>query len=309
MKTYSSDRSLYNETKRLSLLWYSPSGLQTFPIDEAVEQINRTHAFAPGDKTVITIHGFNDHAESPVPAAIAQAYLGKGNYNVMLLDCSPITTGKYVRAAYMTQLIGKKLAFFLQQLMDLGTTPENIHLIGNSLGAQISGWAGRYFRSKTGKTIQRITGLDPAGPCFTYADSSVRLNEGDAVFVDVIHVNRGIQGILEKVGHADFFVNGGGPNQPGCMGPNCSHMRAALLYAESIISDIPFYARRCDSWDGFVNSKCNSNRLNFMGFNSTGATKGKFFMRTAGEEPYSLGLSGANPEKKGFFSFFKNLIT
>ena len=68
--------------------------------------------------------------------------------------------------------------------------------------------------------ISRITGLDPAGPYFEFTDPNVRLDQSDAQFVDVIHtdgqthIQLGL-GLLQPLGHADFYPNGG-LEQPSC---------------------------------------------------------------------------------------------
>ena len=65
-----------------------------------------------------------------------------------------------------------------------------LHLVGHSLGAHICGFAARELKKRQNKwTVQRITGLDPAQPCFRKADTSVHLHKNDAPFVDVIHTN------------------------------------------------------------------------------------------------------------------------
>lgn len=69
-------------------------------------------------------------------------------------------------------------------------------------------------------TVGRITGLDPAEPHFAKASAPVRLTPQAGKFVDVIHTDasafiRGGLGIIEKVGHIDFYPNGG-TDQPGC---------------------------------------------------------------------------------------------
>lgn len=62
--------------------------------------------------------------------------------------------------------------------------------------------------------------MDPAGPSFEYAETSVTLSPDDAYFVDVVHTysvgtpDRSI-GIQRPVGHIDIYPNGGN-FQPGC---------------------------------------------------------------------------------------------
>lgn len=65
-----------------------------------------------------------------------------------------------------------------------------------------------------------ITGLDPAGPFFTSRSEQHRLDPSDATFVDVVHTNALVQGIIERSGHIDFFMNGG-LTQPGCRNESC----------------------------------------------------------------------------------------
>ena len=94
-----------------------------------------------------------------------------------------------------------------------------IYLIGHSLGAHISGYAAKLVRDrKIPWTVQRITGLDPAWPCFTsdsFRLSSTlhyplyHLDKTDAPFVDVIHTSgRGPGtfglGIFQPIGR--FYV-------------------------------------------------------------------------------------------------------
>lgn len=63
--------------------------------------------------------------------------------------------------------------------------PNDIHLIGHSLGAHTAGYAGEKLRGNIG----RITGLDPAEPYFQGMPSHVRLDYTDAQLVDVIHTD------------------------------------------------------------------------------------------------------------------------
>lgn len=64
-------------------------------------------------------------------------------------------------------------------------------LLGNSLGAHIVGSAGRNLNYMTDRLLPRITGLDPANPCFNQGENLTGLARGDAEFVDVIHSNAG----------------------------------------------------------------------------------------------------------------------
>lgn len=77
------------------------------------------------------------------------------------------------------------------------------------------GIAGRTFTKLTGQRIPRITGLDPARPCFGGGERLDGLRRGDADYVDVIHTNPGVLGIKPTIGDADFYPNGQWTLQPG----------------------------------------------------------------------------------------------
>ncbi len=83
------------------------------------------------------------------------------------------------------RLIGKQLAILIQNLQKYkGLDLSRVHIIGFSLGAHVSGFAGAELPG-----LSRITGLDPAGPLFESQHPKARLDSTDANFIDVIHSN------------------------------------------------------------------------------------------------------------------------
>lgn len=82
------------------------------------------------------------------------------------------------------------------------------YILGHSLGAQIVGTAARTFAETTCTFLPRVTGLDPAKPCFVNNPRLPTLHSGDAQFVDIIHTNPGICGIANAIGDVDFYPNG-----------------------------------------------------------------------------------------------------
>lgn len=58
--------------------------------------------------------------------------------------------------------------------------------------------------------------MDPAGPLYYITNDQERLSVGDAQFVQVIHTCGGMEGFNGPIGNADYWPNGGVPNQPGC---------------------------------------------------------------------------------------------
>lgn len=66
--------------------------------------------------------------------------------------------------------------------------------------------------------LNRISGLDPAGPGFYGRDVFVigqAISKNDAVFVDIIHTDAGELGANVNTGTVDFWPNDG-DDQPGC---------------------------------------------------------------------------------------------
>lgn len=62
--------------------------------------------------------------------------------------------------------------------------------------------------------------LDAAAPLFEFPlrmSENRRLARTDADFVDSIHSNVGFFGFLSPFADADFYLNNGGPVQPGCI--------------------------------------------------------------------------------------------
>ena len=87
---------------------------------------------------------------------------------------------------------------------------QDFHIVGHSLGAHIAGYAGEKLISmnrEAGK-LGRITALDPAQPLFQNTPEFVRLDPGDADFVDVIHTDAKsiLMGGLCNFDHLHIFI-------------------------------------------------------------------------------------------------------
>lgn len=184
----------------------------------------------------ILCHGYLDGIDSSWYASAVSEYLTGQNVNIIAIDW-PATDlySNTVSTARQVALVNGKL---IQELVNKkGVDLNQVHLIGHSLGAHISGLTGRPrqgFNSRwwrfrlflagqevlalTGKLVGRITGLDPAGPGFNYKSADQRLSEDDAVFVEAIHTDGNVLGYGERLAHADYFPNGGVATQPGCSG-------------------------------------------------------------------------------------------
>jgi len=166
----------------------------------------------------------------------------------------------YHQAAANTRYIGAALALVADNLRTLfvqqSRTPF-MHCIGHSLGAHVCGFLGKALKKISATPLDRITGLDPAGPLFlesgiisglpSYSDDS-HLCAVDATLVDTIHTDSTWLGSFTKTGDLDFYVGESktnevsaekvdkfGYDQPGV--ENCfmeSHHRAIDIFAATI---------------------------------------------------------------------------
>lgn len=200
-------------------------------------------------------------------------------------------SGKYISTIYTwsarnTEILGHFLGEFLTE-MSKHMEMDHVHLIGHSLGAQISGEAGRKYQEMTDKLLPRITALDPARPCFNEGETLNGVGRGDAAFVDVIHTNNGALGQRNPIGDADFYPNGVVILQPGSFNIGSSHKRAIELYAESVYpgNENTFLATKCNSIYSLNAGLCSKVRTP-MGFAARTESRGNFFLKTASESPF-----------------------
>lgn len=159
---------------------------------------------------------------------------------------------------------------------------------------QLSGWFGMiwfiglFISQLTIMFCRRITGLDPANPCFNSGGALTGLSRGDAEWVDVIHTNPGVLGKKDAIGDCDFYPNGiDMPLQPGTFDISASHGRAWKYYAESVYpgNEQNFMARKCTSMKELDSNYCNG-QLYPMGYATPFNLKGNFFLRTNAQKPY-----------------------
>ncbi|KAJ6225148.1 hypothetical protein RDWZM_003693 [Blomia tropicalis] len=207
--------------------------------------------YLDSNRLVLITHGFHNNFDTDwlhqyKDLILNASAINKYDHTVAILgwgNGSDILVFRYRQAASNVIPVGNWLGAFTKAIYDL--QPKlSIYGIGHSLGAHVMGIAGR-----TSKVFTRITGLDPAGPCFEKVPNSPTLYKGDAQFVDVIHtdgydskldpmewffpVNH--YGSLIPIGTFDFYPNYG-YHQPGAgtFTVAGSHLRSLELFAWSI---------------------------------------------------------------------------
>ncbi|XP_040575699.1 inactive pancreatic lipase-related protein 1 [Lepeophtheirus salmonis] len=257
-------------------------------------------------ETKMFTHGFTGRCDKVWCKRLIEELLKKGNFNVICVDWRKDADSSYRSAAANTQMVGTIIAMFFEMVENqFEPIHQRSHLIGHSIGAHAMGYAG--FR-KSG--IKRITGLDPAGLAFDGVSSDLKLDPSDASFVDVIHTNgqsvfQGGFGSLERMGHVDFYPNGG-DKQPGCTNAilsllnifnlsseekrrkfKCNHERSVKIFTESIYSSCQFLGKRCHNWESYLEGNCSDQNAIAFGYNSENisAPDGKYYFATGSHVP------------------------
>lgn len=287
------------------------------PTDEfllnAFDVSNISHSHFDGSKqTVFIIHGYKDYGTSDLFRVMTRELLKKDDLNVIAVNWKKGADNiNYAQSAANTRVVGATIGELLKNLHSTGhSSYSKFHLVGHSLGAHVSGYAGAIVDGE----IAKITGLDPAGPLFENKDPVTRLDPSDAHYVEVIHTDGSslLQlgfGLDKAIGHADFYPNGG-ENQPGCernirlplfslmtgrfakltASLACSHMRAFDLFTESINSQCAFIGKPCDTKEDFDAGLCTGCGLGCaeMGYNGQQDGHGKYYFSTNSVAPFCI---------------------
>ena len=176
-------------------------------------------------RLAIIIHGFGNSHTTPQLVSIKDNLLKHTSHevgSVIIVDWKKgAVQPLYNEASTNTQVVGHQVAHLVNELIKHhSVNPHSVYLIGFSLGAQVSGFAGKFSQSEYKWKFGRITGLDAAAPMFE-GHPGAYLTKADAVFVDAIHTSAGTNILLGEIGfvapyaHVDFFPNSG-HHQPQC---------------------------------------------------------------------------------------------
>jgi predicted alpha/beta-fold hydrolase len=126
---------------------------------DKVEQLLTTD-YDKSKKSVIFSFGWMDTLNSSSVSAIIDAYSTRDQeYNVFILDWSKYTTMNYFSAVWNIPEVALYVVTNFKHMMSIGYDFDTFHLVGFSLGAQLSGYIGRYMQNLANFTLPRITGM------------------------------------------------------------------------------------------------------------------------------------------------------
>ncbi|MEL4897155.1 Ig-like domain-containing protein [Crocosphaera sp. Alani8] len=169
---YHSTQIKINE-KALASLGFETLEQATLDNDKSISFLALNGEIDPSKPTYVLTAGYLTSLNSDLLADTAFLIREQaGDVNILLVDWSEangsgllsLSPFVYREAARNAPKVGEKLGEFLAQQ---GVNADSLHLIGHSLGAHVSGVAGRRFEDITNKKALEIVGLDPAGPGFS----------------------------------------------------------------------------------------------------------------------------------------------
>ncbi|XP_072947739.1 phospholipase A1 member A-like isoform X1 [Epargyreus clarus] len=253
-------------------------------------------------KTMLFVGGYLDTTGFVPSAVMGSEYKGLG-YTVLLLDTNWFTTFVYPVAVRYMRPVGKHVAEMLVELGKYGLDPKKLEVIGESLGGQTMSFIAKNYKKMTNVTIGRLTGLDPAGPCFRHYGPEDRLDKSDADFVQTVHSNIDGLGIATPVGHVSFYINGG-EHQPGDIiwlycNLFCSHVRAYTVWLSALSNPKQFIAIQCDSVQQARERNCYDRQpqvTNILGLDTDQSKPGIYYLSTYNGYPFYLGKKGLKRE-------------
>ncbi|XP_026284863.1 phospholipase A1 member A-like isoform X2 [Frankliniella occidentalis] len=284
------------------------SGPEQILLRDASSSLQQS-TYDPKKKTKIITHGYSSNARPKSGSDLVKnAYLQAADVNVILVDWSAVDSHIYpLTVARSVPMAGAEIAELIKALVQQrGAREDDMHIIGHSLGAQIAGVAGSIALGPAGKGW--ITGLDPAGPLFEGKDPSQRLDETDAGFVEAIHTDGGYLGVVQPVGHVDYYVDGGMHRHPDCgrdvLGL-CSHCFAFELLAHAIANNNSIVGVKCD---GLPQSDCGGNERIALGISPNTKSRGSFLVESGLKPSSTLQNIGRGRSSSIFSSILDRLI-
>lgn len=154
------------------------------------------------------------------------AYITRGEYNVIIVDWSSVSSWYYAGSVAKVIPTGIAISKFIRWLnVDLNI----LHLVGFDVGAHVAGVAGKNLNG----LVPRIIGVDPSRSGFNQLVTSNKLTNTDALIVEIYHSSDQF-GFYAPYGDLDFYINNG-RFQVGCANNYCSHYQSVVV-ASRIVS-------------------------------------------------------------------------
>ncbi|OQV15122.1 putative Inactive pancreatic lipase-related protein 1 [Hypsibius exemplaris] len=193
--------------------------------------------FSASRPTKILIHGYVDNYNSVWWLQMTAALLQAEDVNVLRLDWAESYLMGYQQASVNIITVGAQVANSIQYLTSVyGISGSKFHVIGHSLGAHVAGAIGEALKNRSIQ-LDRITGLDPAGPGFDGAPGAAKLELTDARVVDTI------------------MTNGGG------LGSNLAEGHLNSIKGQNLIT-----ATQCPEYDTFQQGQCTGQPRAIVGY-------------------------------------------
>ncbi|XP_046751141.1 pancreatic triacylglycerol lipase-like [Diprion similis] len=131
-----------------------------------------TSHYNVSNPTRFVIHGWQSSKAEQVSTSIRDGqqtdvppYLAVGDYNIIVVDWSTHAGSNYVTARTKIVAIGEYVGLMIDFLEAMGSSVEDMIIVGHSLGAHISGMAGRSASNTVGAIVdesckeKRLTGF------------------------------------------------------------------------------------------------------------------------------------------------------
>ncbi|KAH8379550.1 hypothetical protein KR009_005562, partial [Drosophila setifemur] len=245
-------------------------------VEPEVEALVRSSFYA-ADPTVLSLPRWHGNSSSPELTAVVASQLEYQASNVISVDLAEASSEAEILESVAT------LVILLNKNFEVPL--ERILLVGFAEGAHLAGGVALKVKETLSRQLPRLTALDPSS-----GDSLQHLlSPLDAEFVEVVHTNAGGAGTWERLGHVDYYPNGG-EVQPGCsVSSSCSHERAFELLTEMWSSDNDFVTAMCGSVEVMSAQNCRWSTLK-MGQRGEGQpSSGIYFLETRQSYPYARG--------------------
>jgi len=258
-------------------------------------------------ETIFLIHGWNSNKDSQWMNDAKNAILDKDDKNVVITGWGPgANRANYAQSASTTRVVGAETRAVVENLRSAGGS--QFYCVGHSLGGHSCGHTGQYGSDRG---VNRITGLDPAGPLFQDADERRGLNPNCANQVEAWHTDGkdsvNSYGTLRPMGQRDYYPNGGGV-QPGCNNyalgfsneaenPDlrddpliaCSHSRAPKYFVQSVQNDCFRVSQSCSDEQNMPGSCSSCSNCANMGYVNGSGPNGLFYLEVNPATPHCQG--------------------